>query len=82
MVRPLTHDNQLASSRPYDAFYRRPGQMMHSMLHDQLIQDPYTGQYGTKRDTPDLDTKPNITHRKRVPVAVSSHLISMLVVDD
>lgn len=52
---------------------------MHSMLHDQLIQDPYTGQYGSKRDTPELETKPNITHRKRVPVAVSFKPIAQFV---
>lgn len=43
------------------------------MLHEQLIPDTYSSQYSSKRDTPELDleAKASVSHRKRVPVAVS-----------
>ncbi len=63
---------KLATSPPFDVFYRRPGQAMNLASHDQLFSDNFGGSaYPTKRDTPELETKPGGPPRKRVPVAVS-----------
>jgi len=63
---------KLATSRPFDVFYRRSGQAMNLGSHEQSYLENYgNSAYPTKRDLPELDTKPGGPPRKRVPVAVS-----------
>ncbi|KAK5950814.1 hypothetical protein OHC33_008197 [Knufia fluminis] len=63
---------KLATSRPFDVFYRRSGQAMNLGSHDQLFSEDFgSSGYSTKRDTPELEVKPGGPPRKRVPVAVS-----------
>ncbi len=47
------------------------------MLHNQSLPDGYgNSPYATKRDTPELESKTSVSHRKRVPVAVSEMWLS------
>lgn len=67
----INNEMKLTADRSYDGFYRHPGHAMSVGFHEQLLSDTYGGRYTSKGHTPEIEPKTNITHRKRVPVAVS-----------